>query len=134
KLFHASARLPGFAQQLSKLLDELQQHQLSPDRLLKLAAETTAAPQLQDKLRDLALLLRSYLEWLTENDLQDPNGRLELAADAVQQATRDSQFRLGGLWFDGFSELTPQELDLLTALVPSAERVTLAFCLDRRTD
>src|SRR4029077_12702977 len=40
----------------------------------------------------------------------------------------------GGLWLDGFSELTPQELDLLTALVPSSERTTLAFCLDRNPE
>src|SRR5256885_4328454 len=33
-LFHASARLPGFARQLSQLLTELQQHRLSPERLV----------------------------------------------------------------------------------------------------
>ncbi len=152
KLFHASARLPGFARQLSSLLNELQQHQLSPERLLKLAdppslhfgavkdsvapklpakaEEDSPNPQLQDKLHDLALLLRAYLDWLKANELQDPNGQLELAAAAVKDAARESQFRLGGLWLDGFAELTPQELDLLAGLIPQSERVTLAFCLD----
>jgi len=130
KLFQASARLPGFAQQLSLMLDELQHHQLSPERLLKLADEPAMAAQLRDKLRDLALLLQTYLDWLSANELQDPNGLLELAAASVKEAARESQFRLGGLWLDGFAELTPQELDLLAALVPNCERVTLAFCLD----
>ena len=106
KLFHASARLPGFAQQLSKLLNELQQHQLSPERLLKSFPRNSSIPQFQDKLHDLALLLGAYLQWLDENELQDPNGRLELAVQVVKQAVRQSQFRFGGFWLDGFSELT----------------------------
>ncbi|MEO6184301.1 MAG: helicase-exonuclease AddAB subunit AddB, partial [Verrucomicrobiota bacterium] len=39
KIFRASARLPGFAQQLSLLLRELQRHQITPATLLKLGAE-----------------------------------------------------------------------------------------------
>src|SRR5205823_6067014 len=112
--------------------NELQQYQLSPERLLKLSTDQSATPQLRDKLQDLALLLGAYLDWLKENDLQDPNGLLEIAASAIKEGTRESRFRLGGLWLDGFAEMTPQELDLLAALVPSCERVTLAFCLDRQ--
>src|SRR5207247_1390359 len=73
---------------------------------------------------------RTYLEWLNENSLHDPEARLELAGEAVKEAARESEFQLGGLWLDGFSELTPQELSLLAAVVPSCARVTLAFCLD----
>src|SRR5213078_2921508 len=43
KIFHGSARLPGFARQLSQLLNEMQQQQLSPERLLKLAEQNAAA-------------------------------------------------------------------------------------------
>src|SRR5258708_27301135 len=31
---------------------------------------------------------------------------------------------------DGFAEMTPQELDLLAAIIPFCENATLAFCLD----
>src|SRR5262249_37260886 len=41
-----------------------------------------------------------------------------------------SDFRFAGLWLDGFAALTPQELDLLVALIPHCEEATLAFCLD----
>ena len=41
---------------------------------------------------------------------------------------QNSQF--DSLWLDGFAEMTPQELDLLAAILPFCENATLAFCLD----
>jgi len=37
----------------------------------------------------------------------------------------------GGLWVDGFSNGSPQELELLAALTPHCEHAALTFCLDR---
>src|SRR5208282_2367880 len=37
--------------------------------------------------------------------------------------------QIQSLWLDGFAEMTPQELDLLAALLPHCDRATLAFCL-----
>ena len=41
--------------------------------------------------------------------------------------------KVEGLWLDGslLVEMTPQELELLTAIAPHCGEVTLAFCLDR---
>ena len=39
---------------------------------------------------------------------------------------------LAGLWLDGFAEMTPQELDLLAALAPFCQQMTLAFCLENQ--
>src|SRR6266852_1585854 len=134
KLFRATARLPGLAQQLSLLLRELQRHQLSEGRLLKLAQATGAAPQLRDKLHDLALLLGAYSEWLREHKLQDASHLLDAATAALRSESKlenpKSKIALAGLWLDGFAEMTPQELDLLAALAPYSERMTLAFCLE----
>src|SRR5208282_1855777 len=44
--------------------------------------------------------------------------------------SRPSTLNCGGLWLDGFAEMTPQELDLLAATIPFCENATLAFCLD----
>src|ERR1700690_1591816 len=60
KLFRRSARRPGFAQQLSRLLGELQQHQFTPARLRTLTARLADRRELQDKLHDLALLGDAY--------------------------------------------------------------------------
>ncbi|HXT39997.1 MAG TPA: PD-(D/E)XK nuclease family protein [Candidatus Angelobacter sp.] len=135
KVFRATARLPGFAQQLSLLLRELQRHGQSPEKLFKLADRGNLRPQLGDKLHDLALLLRAYLDWLKDRRLQDINCLLDLAATALHTKSPAGQTRpaarFRALWLDGFAEMTPQELDFLAALAPRCERSTLAFCLDR---
>src|SRR4029077_868822 len=61
KLFRASARLTGFAQQLSQTLRELQRNQFTPDSLEQLAARFQDNEALALKLQDLATLLRDYL-------------------------------------------------------------------------
>ncbi|MHB8519419.1 MAG: PD-(D/E)XK nuclease family protein [Limisphaerales bacterium] len=144
KLFRASARMPGFAQQLSALLREFQRYHLSPDRLETFAARRGGADALAHKLQDLALLLRAYRDWLRTEGLQDADQLLDVATESLREAgakAADSArgvspppFRLAGLWLDGFAEMTPQELDLLAALAPFGEEATLAFCLDRRID
>ena len=133
KLFHATARLPGFATRLSLLLRELQRHQISPKQLTALAAKVTQAAPLRAKLHDFALLLGAYLEWLDAHELKDLDSVLDEAAALLcsgpQPSALGPSLRLGGVWMDGFAELTAQELDLLAAVVPLAERATLAFCL-----
>ena len=131
KLFRPSCRRPGFAQQLGQLLGELQQHQFTPGKLKALAGCFTEDRELQGKLLDLALLGDAYARWLGEHELQDGNCLLNFATEALQSGlrTRASDFQFGGLWLDGFAEMTPQELDLLTVILSCGSRVTLAFCL-----
>jgi ATP-dependent helicase/nuclease subunit B len=159
-VFHSTARLPGFAQQLSILLRELQQHHLSSRRLLDLAQKPGLDSPLAAKLSDLAAVSRAYLDWLKDHGLEDGNRLLDLAAEALDAPTHTAPhgartllsagvgsegrtadrsvraprtgplFRVEGLWLDGFAEMTPQELGLLAALVPRCERATLAFCLE----
>src|SRR4051812_14049095 len=80
KLFRASARLTGFAQQLSQVLQDLQRNQVTPETLMQISAQVHDVEGLSYKLHDLALLLRSYLEWLRSHDLQDADGLLPAAA------------------------------------------------------
>jgi ATP-dependent helicase/nuclease subunit B len=136
RVFRATARLTGFAQQLSLLLRELQQHQLSPGRLEDLARRHRGLDRLEDKLHDLAHLLRAYEAWLAEHRLHDAERRLDLATAALRRRDEPATetwrpiLEGGGLWLDGFAEMTPQELDLVAALVPRCAAATLAFCLD----
>jgi ATP-dependent helicase/nuclease subunit B len=159
KLFRASARLTGFAQQLSRCLRELQRSQMTPERLEEIAANAKDVEGLSYKLQDLAALLRDYLDWLTKRGLQDSDCVLAsasaaLAASARGEArnasgcqnptsegkpsaprslVRPSDFgpRISRLWVDGFGEFSEQELDLLAALAPYVERATITFCLER---
>jgi len=143
ELFRSSARRPGFAQELGRLLNELQQHQLTADKLRALARREGLHRELRAKLHDLALLLEKYAGWLAAHELQDGNHLLEAATTALRQKTLNAQLRaaskqgedgstlnVAGLWLDGFAEMTPQELDLLAAMMPVCDCATLAFCLD----
>jgi ATP-dependent helicase/nuclease subunit B len=130
QIFHASARLPGFAQELGVLLRELQRHRLMPDRLARLATELAGTPELGRKMRDLGILLHAYQDWLRAQHLEDAGSLLDLATSALRGKNGPSQPQLGALWLDGFAEMTPQELELLAAVLPFADRATLAFCLE----
>ena len=132
KLFRRSARRPGFAREASALINEFQQHQLTPARLRALSQAGGLPAELRGKLHDLALLAENYAGWLAGHGLQDANCLLDFATTALRENLRfpPSAFRFSGLWLDGFAEMTPQELDLLAAALPFCERATLAFCLD----
>ena len=133
KLFRGSARRAGFAQELGGLLAELQQHQFTPAKLRALAVDEKLRRELRDKLHDLALLSEKYADWLREHELQDANNLLDFATETLRGKTfnlQPSTFSFSALWLDGFAEMTPQELALLTAVVPLCENATLAFCLE----
>jgi ATP-dependent helicase/nuclease subunit B len=130
KLFRASARLTGFARQLSLVLRELQSNQITPDALRNFAADTGDSGGLSLKLHDLALLLENYLGWLQAHELQDVDCLMAAATGVLKSQTGKRKLEIGNLWLDGFAELSSQELDLLTALVPHCRQATLAFCFD----
>lgn len=129
KVFRASARLTGFAQQLSRVMTELQRAQLSPVTLRQLAGDSPQAESLALKLHDLATLLEEYQNWLISHQLQDDDALLMLAARLLRQKAHPA-FHVEALWVDGFAEFSALELDLLCALMPCCDRATLTFCLD----
>jgi len=135
-LFGRSARRPGFAAELSSLLSELQQHQFTPAKLRLLAEAKKLRPELQNKLRDLALILEHYAGWLTEHDLQDTDCLLDFATGVMRDEfkIKNSKLKIESLWLDGFAEMTPQELDFLAVFLPWCQRATLAFCLESQSD
>ena len=135
KLFRGSARRPGFAQELGGLFNEFRQHQLTPLKLRALARRPDLRPALRDKLEDLALLNDAYMNWLSAHELQDADCLLDAATEVLHAKLKigNRKSEIAGLWLDGFAEMTPQELDLLVAILPFCERATLTFCLDQST-
>ncbi|HAV64914.1 MAG TPA: hypothetical protein DCY13_21405, partial [Verrucomicrobiales bacterium] len=131
-VFGTSSRAAGFARLLSRQLHELQQHRTTPEALRRAAEQIGGAGPLRDKLHDLAFLLERYRDWLARQNSPDAGTLIEQAIERLEdEARRDrSTLRLDGLWLDGAAELTPQELDLLAAIVPFCDEATLAFCLE----
>jgi ATP-dependent helicase/nuclease subunit B len=79
KLFRASSRLTGFAQQLSGILRELQAAQFTPAGLHQAATALRDNQDLAFKLHDLATILEEYLAWLAAHQLQDSECLLQTA-------------------------------------------------------
>jgi len=131
QLFHRSARRAGFARQLSRLIGELQQHQVSAGKLRDWAARPGLPADLAAKLSDLATLLHAARQWSDQHHLQDGHHLLDLATELLHPRRQPPlKLGIGHLWLDGFAGLTPQELDLLVAVLPHCRGATLAFCLD----
>lgn len=135
-VYRSTARLPGFARQLSEMLREFQRHGHTPERLAGLSARWPGERGLGGKLRDLSLLARAYREWLAAHQLHDAQSLPDHALDALHGAAHSQAPRarldFEALWLDGFAELTPQELALLAAVIPFSDEAHLAFCLDAR--
>lgn len=129
-VFHASARLPGFAHQISDCISEFQRQRVTPAMLSATAEKLAHNLPLAHKLRDLALIFAGYRAWLESEGLHDPGSLLDLAAAAVRSGVEQKELGWAALWLDGFTDFTPQELTLLLALLPGCERATLAFCAD----
>jgi len=140
KVFRASARLTGFARQLSLALREIQQRQLTPENLAEVARCLAHSPGLASKLEDLALLWSEYLAWLEAHGLQDTDTLLSSAAKRLETARNAAGSgeprcasgvpQIAGLWVDGFADLSEQELSLLEGLLPHCQSATLTFCLE----
>ncbi len=141
ELFGGTARQPGFALELSEILKEFNHYGHSPEGLAGAAQRWPANHILGRKLRDISKIGLAFREWMTATELQDSDALPSLAAAALKQWSRNTSsdakgtpFLIEGLWMDGFSELTPQELELLSALAPACRDMTLAFCIENKTD
>jgi ATP-dependent helicase/nuclease subunit B len=144
RIFRASARLIGFAQQLSNVLGEFERRELTADALRQTAP--TLSPGLSRKLEDFALILQEYRRWLEDHGLRDGECLLtetaqRLAARAQTTATQPvpsvgptaETLEVGGIWVDGFTEFSANELNLLVALLPWCRQATFTFCSEGLT-
>ena len=124
-------RPASLARQLSLLIREFQRSRIGPKALRDAATEFSQGRFLGRKLADVALLYERYQEWLREEELEDADRLPDLASEALEagDSQRPSPPEFGGLWMDGFAEMTAQECSLLGSILPFCRQVTLAFCL-----
>jgi ATP-dependent helicase/nuclease subunit B len=128
KLYRASTRLTGFADQLAVSLEEFQRQRISAEQVLS-AAGTVTNEGLSLKLHDLGVLLQEYTEWLETHELLDDNAVLAAACEALRKA-EPGQKLAHALWVDGFADLSRQEATFVAALARHCDRTTMTFCLE----
>lgn len=114
----------GLVDGAAEALVEFEQYNILPRDLLN-AAERASNELLGGRLRDLALIYRTYLQTI-EGGFRDQGVMMsELAAAAA-----DSRLLEGAeLWLDGFLDLNPSQMDVLAAIMPKARTVNVCLCL-----
>ena len=130
KVFQQLTNYPGFIQNLSNTICEAKQYGLKGSHLSDLSACFAEKENiLSDKLKDFALLLSSYEDYLGERYL-DPDCYLDLLAEKIAI----SRFMQGSeVWIDCFAGFNSQEYRVIGELLKAARRVSIALCLDSRT-
>ncbi|MDK2785107.1 MAG: ATP-dependent helicase/nuclease subunit [Bacillota bacterium] len=125
-----SASTPGFTERLAQALAELKLYCISPEMMSAYLTQLTARGEgqgpLAGKLHDLALLYRE-LEAFLKPRYTDPEGYLSYLAERLPEA---ASLRGARVWVDGFTGFTPEEYQVLAALLGVAARVEVTLCLD----
>ncbi len=115
----ASARQPGFALALERLLDELQGAGLEPADVEAAAATLEGSAY----LGDVAALFSAYAGVRDGLGLVDTHG---IARTAIALLDEDGRFWRRPVFLYGLDDLTPNQLDLIRAL-SSVTEVTIAL-------
>ncbi|MFB5661765.1 helicase-exonuclease AddAB subunit AddB [Alteribacillus sp. HJP-4] len=136
-LYNKAAGREGFILQMERLFTEFKRHLVTLDSLEeewkqlqqkeKLSAREKA---LKDKLHDILLLWRKIDQFL-QGSYVGTEDSLALLADSIPDSTLlESCY----VYIDGFHSFTPQELNVIKALLSKADQVTAALTLDKPYD
>jgi len=121
--YRAPSRKPAFLTGLLATVDECRSYRVEPEALIS-AGEELGGRQ-GDKLRDLGLIYAAYQAMESEG-AADPRGRL----DRLARQLEDTRWGAGMAFYTyGFTDFTPQEERVLSALMAQGE-LTVAFVCD----
>lgn len=120
-----AASKPRFADTLSELIQEFRTQQISPSELRQLS-ETLENMALKNKLLDLSLLYQDFMDFL-ENRYRDSTEALDQTSFAIPSC---DWLEGAHIWIDGFDRFSPQEWQIISALLDKAKQVTVTLCLE----
>lgn len=117
-VYKGSSRRPGFIDKMKSMLDEMTQYSVSDQALMAAATDLDNA-QLCAKLHDLTLISRAFNEELSHTYITAESILPEFAKHICE-----SEFLKNAvLVFDGFSDFTPAQLDVLGELLSSCMEI-----------
>lgn len=125
--YRAPSRKPAFLTGLLATVDECRSYRVEPEALIS-AGEELGGRQ-GDKLKDLGLIYAAYRA-LEAGGAADPRGRLDRLAVQLE----DTRWGAGmAFYVYGFTDFTPQEERVLSALMAQGE-LTAALVCDKGND
>ena len=125
RVYQRPSRKPAFLSGLLATVDELKTCCITPEQLWTAGEESGGGEG--DKLRDLSLIYGAY-EAMTARQGADPRDRLTRLAEAL---TREDWAVGKDFYLDAFTDFTPQERAVLSALLGKANSVTVALTCDK---
>ncbi len=136
---------PGFMPQIASVINDLRRFRLDAETLQDIS-DRLPERSLQNKVKDLAVILADYQAALEHFSLTDPESDLarlcdwlqklqrQVAAGVVSLLTRQLDWlQRTSVWVCGFGELrdfSPQEYQVLQALTQCCEQVTVSVLAD----
>ena len=125
KVYQRPSRKPAFLSGLLATVDELKTCRITPEQLWN--AGTESGGEEGEKLADLSLIYGAY-EALTARQGADPRDRLTRLAEALR---RTGWVEGKDFYLDGFTDLTPQERQVVAALIDKCNSFTVALTCDK---
>lgn len=123
-VYRRPSRKSSFLSGLLATLDECKSYQAAPEALAKAGSELGGSTG--DKLRDLGLIFTAY-DKLCGDLGADPRDKLTRLASALKESGWGAGM---DFYLDGFTDFTPQQALVLSALMESANSVTFALTCD----
>ena len=123
--FRRQSERPGFADEVMKLISELERSGVTPQQLSSRAGMLDS--RLMDKTNDVAAIYYEYERIMEEYGFKD---KLEDIREAAKAAALNNYFRGKYVYLDEFESFTGDQLEMLEVIISEAEYV----CITLRTD
>jgi len=120
---------PGFIDQLGLTISEFFQYRITPEQTAELSVSETLSHGAREKLKDLSLIHRSYLEFLKQEYIS-ADETLGLLAERLDESLG---FENTEFWLDGFYGFTPQEYSVIRRLLQLSSQVNITLTMDRNS-
>lgn len=124
-IYKKAIKQSGFVEQLSKLLADFKQHDLTPEILNAQQMEMEEGPARQ-KMQDISLIYAAFNRYM-EGQYLDLEDQLNLLIDKLDGSSIIKDARI---WVDGFTGFTPQNRRILEKIMIRARDTTFCMTLD----
>lgn len=125
RMIQKAATQPHFSEELTNFFHQLDMFCVSEEDISQ-AAETEGDTPLGRKIADLSLLYQAYHQYLRDHFSYE-GSLFDLLA---REIPKSEKIRHSHIWIDGFNGMAPQKINIVSALIHTAEEVTITLQMD----
>ncbi len=136
-VFQKAIEKQGFMEQLEQMITEFKRYRISPEALAgqivdmdRFSHKYPGETALRNKLEDLSYIYDRLVEALRDQYI-DSEDQLQLLAEKIEEA---SSLEDAEVYIDGFHHFTPQEMQVVEALMKKTKQVTITLAIDGPAD